>query len=211
MSPRRGVPAPANAPAGGAPAGGADDPVADDPVADDPVADDPVADDPVAVVRRWYATSDPALLADDVVWGVLPAWPAGGEYRGRRAVLDEFFPALRAPFAAYAAEPAELLVVSAPAAGAATGSATGAPARSAPPDATVVALGHYRGRVAGPNGAAFESAFAHVWRVRRGRIARFDQIADTAAVADALAAGSRALTDGGAGRGPASGGRPVGG
>jgi hypothetical protein len=61
------------------------------------------------VVRRWYATSDASLLADDVLWRVLPAWPAGSEYRGRRAVVDAFFPALRARFAAYAAEPTELL------------------------------------------------------------------------------------------------------
>jgi ketosteroid isomerase-like protein len=49
----------------------------------------------------------------------------------------------------------------------------------------VVGLGRYRGR-AGGTGARFTAEFAHVFRVRRGRIARVQQFTDTALIAGAL-------------------------
>ena len=114
------------------------------------------------IVRRWYAERDTALLADDIVWRVLDTFPEGGEYRGRDAVLERFFPAILARFESYVVKPERFV---------ADGD-------------TVVALGHYEAR--GRSGGAAGVAFAHVWTVGNGRITALDQIADTAAIAPLL-------------------------
>jgi uncharacterized protein len=44
---------------------------------------------------------------------------------------------------------------------------------------TIVALGRYRGTFKA-NGAALDAQFAHVWRLREGRVTAFQQYADTA-------------------------------
>lgn len=121
-----------------------------------------MAADAVATVRAWYATRDPGLLAEDILWRVLPNWPAGGDWHGRGAVVGRFFPALLAPFDEYGAEAEEVLPLG---------------------EDRAVSLGWYRGR--GPGGP-FEARFAHFWTVREGRIARFEQVADTLAVGEAL-------------------------
>jgi uncharacterized protein len=115
------------------------------------------------IVRRWYAEHDTALLADGIVWRVLDTFPEGGEYRGRGAVLERFFPAILARFESYAAKPERFVT----------------------DGDTVVALGRYEAR--GRSGRTANAAFAHVWAVRRGQIAAFEQVADTAALAPALA------------------------
>jgi ketosteroid isomerase-like protein len=51
----------------------------------------------------------------------------------------------------------------------------------------LVVLGSYRG-AARATGAPVEAAFAHAWEARAGRIARLEQITDTARWAAALAA-----------------------
>lgn len=51
----------------------------------------------------------------------------------------------------------------------------------------VVALGVYSG-VARATGKAMRASFAHVWRIRDGKLDRFDMYADTALVQAALAA-----------------------
>ncbi len=119
--------------------------------------------EPVDVVRRWYETFDPALLADEIEWNVLPSWPGGGRRVGRRGV-EEFFAAVGATFAEYAARFDDIWV---------TGGEV------------VVTRGAYRGRVH-PDAAAFEVPFVHLWHVRGGRILRLDQVADTAAMRDVL-------------------------
>jgi uncharacterized protein len=52
----------------------------------------------------------------------------------------------------------------------------------------VVALGHYAWHV-GATGRQWESDFAHVFVVRDGKIARFQEYTDTAAIADAFRKG----------------------
>jgi uncharacterized protein len=115
-------------------------------------------------VQRWYAERDTTLLADDILWRVLETFPEGGEYRGREAVVERFFPAVLARFDSYGARPERFLK----------------------DGDTVVALGRYEAR--GLSGRAASAAFAHVWTVHDGRIASFEQVADTAALAPALSA-----------------------
>jgi ketosteroid isomerase-like protein len=116
------------------------------------------------IIERWYAERDTSLLADDIRWSVLPTFPEGGDYVGRAAVIDGFFPKLLARFDSYAAQPERFLS----------------------DGDIVVVLGRYQAKA--KNGAVSTSAFAHVWTVRDGKIAAFDQIADTAAIHYALAA-----------------------
>lgn len=123
-------------------------------------------DEAVGIVRSWYETSDVTLLANGVEWRVLDHWPAGGLYRGRDAVRDEFFPKLLGRFAEYRVEVASVLAVR----------------RN-----IVLGLGRYHGRVRADD-QPFEARFAHLWKVEAGRIAGFEQIADTAAVQAALLA-----------------------
>jgi ketosteroid isomerase-like protein len=52
----------------------------------------------------------------------------------------------------------------------------------------VVALGHYAWHVTS-TGGEWESDFAHVFAVRDGKIARFQEYTDTAAIADAFGEG----------------------
>lgn len=48
----------------------------------------------------------------------------------------------------------------------------------------VVALGHYRWRVTG-TGRTFDSDFAHIFTIKNGKVVRFQEFMDTAAVAAA--------------------------
>lgn len=121
---------------------------------------------PIEVVRRYYETRDPALLAESVEWTVLPSWPGGGRHLGRGGV-ERFFAAAAATFAEYGAYPDEVWET---------------------PGNVVIARGVYRGRVR-PGAAAFAIPFVHVWTVQDGRIARLDQVADSAAMLAAVQEG----------------------
>jgi len=115
------------------------------------------------IIERWYSSRDISLLADDIRWSVLPTFPEGGEYVGKTAVVEGFFPKLLARFERYGAVPERFL---------------------SDGDAVVV-LGRYHAKPI--SGASITSRFAHVWTVRDGQIVAFDQIADTAAMRGALA------------------------
>ncbi len=128
---------------------------------------------PLDVVRGWYATRNPELLAEDIAWSVTPGFPEAGDVSGRRAVLEGFFPRLLARFSAYGAHPAEMLAAS----------------------ERVIVIGEYRG-AAKASGVGFTSRFVHVWTVRDGRIASFWQVADTVPVQAALDGRGRAETGG---------------
>lgn len=122
---------------------------------------------PSDLVRRWYATGDTPLLDDDIVWVVLDSFPEGGRYVGREAVTERFFPAVKAHFTEYVAQPETLL------AGA----------------TDVATTGFYRVRT--PLGRTGEIAFAHFWTIRNGKIAAFHQVADTAKLRDLLIDGKK--------------------
>ncbi|MGE0255903.1 MAG: nuclear transport factor 2 family protein [Alphaproteobacteria bacterium] len=119
---------------------------------------------PREVVERWYATLDRELIDPDTIWEIAAGSHAAGTWRGRRAVFEDYFPKLRAPFASW-----------------------GATVESIHADGDVVfGLGHY---VARARGASEDRhiPFCHVWWVADGRIVRARQYADTVLLRDAAA------------------------
>ena len=52
-----------------------------------------------ALIRRWMASGDHALLAEEIAWVVSPGYPVPRtRWRGRAEVEGEFFPTLRRHF-----------------------------------------------------------------------------------------------------------------
>ncbi len=119
--------------------------------------------EPLSVVREMYAAfaaGDEArlrqLLHPDVAWRQCEGFPGGAHRRGVEAVLAGVLRGNRATWRGFAA-PIERYVASGD---------------------DVVALGRYEGTHA-ETGKAMRAVFAHVYRVRDGRIVAFDQYADT--------------------------------
>lgn len=115
------------------------------------------------VIQQWYASPTPELLDPEVEWLISSCFPAGGNYYGRNAIFEDFFPNLISHFDQWTAKPDQLLDAG---------------------DA-IVALGHYMGRVKN-NGAEVSIPFAHVWWIREGKIVKVQQYADTALLQRAL-------------------------
>jgi ketosteroid isomerase-like protein len=122
------------------------------------------------VVKRLYAAfadRDRAtileLLDPAIEWVQNEGFPGGGRHVGAEAVLDGVFARFRQDWESWEAVVDEWI------------------------DAgdTVVAAGKYRGTYKA-SGRSTTAAFAHVYRVRRGRIVRFEQYTDTAKVAEAM-------------------------
>jgi uncharacterized protein len=103
------------------------------------------------------------LIADNVEWELpeLEGVPIAGKYHGRKGVAD-FFAKLGDTQEVVNFEPTEFVTQ----------------------EEKVVVLGHYTWRVKA-NRAQFTSDWAHVFTVRNGRIERFQEYTDTAAVAAA--------------------------
>jgi uncharacterized protein len=103
-------------------------------------------------------------LSEDVQWVPAEAEgvPVSGTRRGCEQV-GEFFQTLSETQEARQFEPREFVAQ----------------------DDKVVALGHYAWHVK-PSGREWESDFAHVFTVRDGKVARFKEYADTAALAEAF-------------------------
>ena len=124
----------------------------------------------VETIRAMYAafaTGDvPAVLAaldPGVEWTEAEGFPYAGTYVGPEAVLNGVFARLGSEWDGFSAKPDEIL------------------------DAgdTVVSLGQYSGRYKA-TGKDFKAHFAHVFRVRDGKIRQFRQYTDTAIVQQAL-------------------------
>lgn len=103
------------------------------------------------------------LFAPDIDWVQNEGFPGGGRHVGAGAVLDGVFARFRQERDAWQAVVTEWI------------------------DAgdSVIALGEYRGTFKA-TGRSTTAAFAHVYRVRGGRIVRFEQFTDTAKVAEAM-------------------------
>jgi len=103
------------------------------------------------------------LLAPDIEWIQNEGFPGGGRHVGVDTVLENVLANFRTNWISWQAVVSEWL------------------------DAgqTIVALGEYRGthRATGKSTVA---AFAHVYEVRAGRIARFRQYTDTAMIRSAM-------------------------
>jgi ketosteroid isomerase-like protein len=121
-------------------------------------------------VREMYSAMasgniDGALstLADDVHWTEAEGFPYAGTYVGPQAVAEQVFARLGADWDGFAAVPDVLIGE----------------------DQQVAALGWYSG-TSRETGVAFRARFVHWFTVADGRIARFEQVCDTAQVAVAL-------------------------
>jgi len=123
---------------------------------------------PREVVERWYATLDRELIDPDTVWEIAAGSYAAGTWCGRKAVFEEYFPRLRAPFASWRAEVESI-------------HADGA---------VVFGLGHYRARAHGVDRET-TIPFCHVWWVTDGRIVRARQYADTVLLREAVGTGAK--------------------
>jgi hypothetical protein len=117
------------------------------------------------IIRRWYATRDPALLDDGVDWSLSRSFPVGGRYLGKRAVLGLWWPRMEAVFTTWSAMPEQVIAA----------------------DDVVVVLGRYEGTLRA-SGAPVDAPFVHVWRLRNGLITALTQQTDTLLIARAMAA-----------------------
>jgi ketosteroid isomerase-like protein len=103
-------------------------------------------------------------FAPDLNWTEAEGFPHGGTYTGPQAVLENVFKPLGSEWAPFAI----------------------APERFIAEGDIVVSLGQYSGTYKA-SGKQFTAPYAHVWTVRDGKIARFQQFTDTAVVQKALA------------------------
>jgi hypothetical protein len=114
-----------------------------------------------AVYSDFAAVNIPGVLAamgPDMVWNEAENFPYadGNPYRGAEAILSGVFARLGSEWDGFAAVPEEFL------------------------DAgdTVVVLGRYRGTYKA-SGRPMDAQMAHIWRVREGKVAAFQQYTDT--------------------------------
>jgi ketosteroid isomerase-like protein len=105
-----------------------------------------------------------SLLDAAVEWTEAERFPYyGGTWHGKQAVLDNLLVPLSADWDGFSARAREFI---------------------ADRD-RVVPLGTYSGTFR-KTGRSFSAAFAHVWTVRGGKLARFDMHTDTAKVLEAM-------------------------
>ena len=128
-----------------------------------------------AIYDAFAAGDVPGVLSrmsPDIVWNEAENFPYadGNPYRGPDAILGGVFARLGVEWDGFSAVPEEFL------------------------DAgdTVVVLGRYSG-TAKATGKAMDAQLAHVWRVRDGKAARFQQYTDTLQAARVTGA----ISDGG--------------
>jgi uncharacterized protein len=105
-----------------------------------------------------------AVLDPKVEWTEAAGFPTAGTYTGPEAVVAGVFVRLATEWENFEA----------------------VPDRMASDGGTVVATGTYSGTFK-ETGRSFTARFAHVWELRDGMVVRFEQVADTAKVRDALA------------------------
>jgi hypothetical protein len=105
------------------------------------------------------------ILSPDVAWTEAEGFPYGGTYIGPQAVLEGVFMRLGTDWDGFAAIPAELI----------------------DGGDSIVALGKYSG-TSKATGKSFQANFAHVWKMRDGKVIRFVQYTDTLLVQQALQA-----------------------
>jgi len=125
--------------------------------------------DPVRALYAAFAKGDmPATLATmapDIVWNEAENYPYADRnpYVGPEAILMGVFARIRGDWDGFAAISDELI----------------------DGGDTIVSLGHYSG-TSKATGKAMRAQFAHVFRVKNGQIASFQQYADTLGTAIAL-------------------------
>jgi len=116
---------------------------------------------------KAFAQGDvPTVLgafAEDISWTDAEGFPTGGTYSGANAIVQGVFMPLVTEWDGFAVRPSEFLDAG---------------------DA-IIALGNYSGTYKA-TGKAMTAPFAHVWRLRDGKVYKFDQFTDTLVVSRAL-------------------------
>lgn len=116
------------------------------------------------VVRAWYEAEKRGdlnafytLFAPEIEFDLAEGYSPAGAYVGHKNVIEGMMPAFFGFYTSYSSEPEEFF------------------------DAgdTIVVLGHYQGHTKETN-RELKAAFAHIWSVRDGKIARIRQYTDTA-------------------------------
>ncbi len=127
----------------------------------------------VEIVRRLYAALEASdriayrnLTHRDVHWEFMAGYPHGGTRVGWDAIIAETFTPLMEEFSEWHVEVEEILEAG----------------------EAVVGLGRYRGRVR-KSGVEVTTPFAHIFRLREGKITRVQQFTDTVLFARALGGG----------------------
>ena len=122
------------------------------------------------MVRAAYAAFEvgdvPAVLAalaDDVEWTEAEGFPTAGTYRGHDEVVQRVFMPVVQDYDGFTVKPESFV---------AEGD-------------TVISVGWYEGTYKA-TGKVARARFAHVWQVRDGKVARFEQIVDSATFNQAL-------------------------
>lgn len=122
------------------------------------------------VVKAHYDANDrrdlDGMLADigpGTEWIEMAGFPCAGTYRGREAIVENVFAALGRQFDGYTFTLERLLNAG----------------------DHVVAIGNYTARHK-QTGKSFNARVAHWWTVKDGKVARFEQFADTQVVASAM-------------------------
>lgn len=121
----------------------------------------------VEIIQEWYESRDRESLAPDAEWIITEGFPAGGRYVGQAEIYEQFFQALHGLFNEFDSNVNEILDA----------------------EDNVVVLGYYSGRTK-LAGVTFTSPFAHIWKLRNGKIVQFRQYADTVLIERALSANS---------------------
>ena len=103
------------------------------------------------------------VLSADIAWTEAEGFPYGGTYHGPKGVLEGVFMRLGSEWNGFAAVPHEFI----------------------DGGDTIVVLGKYSGTYKATS-KSFEAEFAHVWKLRDGKAARFVQYVDTLLVQHAL-------------------------
>jgi uncharacterized protein len=122
----------------------------------------------ITLVRQQYAAvgdraAAEALMAPDVVWDITPGFPRGGVYTGLDSVLGDFLRPLSQLFTGVSAQPEAYFEDG---------------------ENHVTVLGSYQ--LTARSGQTSAARFVHLWTIRDGRLARLQQVADTAVVQQAL-------------------------
>lgn len=126
---------------------------------------------PAAIVRSFYdalgrgdVAAVVSLLDAEIEWTEAERFPYySGTWRGPQAVIDNLLVPLSKDWDGFSAKLNELITEG----------------------DRVVALGTYAGK-SKKSARSFSAAFAHVWSVRGGKLARFNMHTDTAKVLEAI-------------------------
>jgi uncharacterized protein len=101
-------------------------------------------------------------MRPDIEWNESEGMPYGGVYRGRDAIVENVFGPILADVDGFTADPDEILSLD---------------------DSRVMAQGRHGGRGAG---GPVDARFVHIWTLVDGKVARYDQLADTRKFCDAV-------------------------